>query len=270
MSFRNLKGDEKLIERISNALIKGSVSHAYIFEGDLTVDLDRFSLEFIKAILCKEDPGYGCDSCITCMKLEHGNYEDLYIVEPEYNSSKTVKSIRDEQIEELQVKLKNKPNNERNIALIKECDTLTVRAQNRLLKTLEEPPHGTVMILTCRNMENLLDTVKSRSIKYHVYGNMEDDADLTIAKDLLNLVFTNRDFLTVKDFLLKNVKDREAAFLLLDSMEKVLRNAFLKDILSDRKKERMFKAISLIEEARKDLVIKVSYMNALKNLVLKI
>lgn len=270
MSFRDIKGDEKLIERISKSIISGFISHAYIFEGDKTIDLDQFSLEFVKAIMCKEDPGFGCDKCITCRKIDDGNYEDLYIVEPEYNGAKTVKSIRDEEIEELQVKLKNKANNERNIAIIKECDTMTVRAQNRLLKTLEEPMGNAVIILTCRNMENLLDTVKSRAIKYHIYGELNDETDLVVAKDLLNMIFLNKNFYEIKEFLNENITDRELAFTLLDSMEKVLRNALLKDLMSVKKKDRMFKAVTLIEEARKDLYFKVGYMSALKNLVLKI
>ena len=57
---------------------------------------------------------------------------------------------------------------DRNIAVIKDADTLTVRAQNRLLKTLEEPFEGTVIMLLSENRENLLDTIKSRCIMYRL------------------------------------------------------------------------------------------------------
>lgn len=271
MSFKDYRSDQKLIERIGNAARSDSVSHAYIFEGDTTVDLTKFSLDFIKAVLCEEEKGVGCGRCVMCRKVDHGNLEDLYIVEAEYNSGKTVKSVRDDAVAELQTKLKTKPNLTRNIALIKDADTLTLRAQNRLLKTLEEPTPGTVIILLSNNSENLLDTVRSRAVKYHVYGDITDESDLTYANELFNLIFENADFFTLKESLQKHIKNRDDAFYLLDSLEKVARNVIVNDSsMMEKKRERIIESITYIEEARRDLIYKVSFMNALKNLILKI
>ncbi len=273
MSFKNWKTDKKLIDRITKAIINGHVSHAYIIEGDNSVDKEAFAMDFIKAILCKDAPGVGCDECINCKKLDHGNFEDLYIVEAEYNTTKTSKAIRDEDVEELQTKLKMKPYGERNIALICNSDTMTLRAQNRLLKTLEEPYPGTVIILLSENSENLIDTIKSRAILYHVYGDMAITGNFAQgAKDLVNAVIEEEKFFTLKEIITKNVKSREDAMNLLDSMEKIYRNMLIgEDSRSSLvKKERIFEDVRLIEEARRDLLAKVNYTYALKDLVLKL
>jgi len=273
MSFKNWTTDKSLIDRIEKAIINNHVSHAYIIEGDSVNDKEDFALSFIKAILCKEEVGVGCDSCLTCKKISHGNYEDLYVVSGEYNATKTAKSIRDEQIEELQETLKRRPNYERNIALIKDADTMTKRAQNRLLKTLEEPYPGTVIILLSENSENLIDTIKSRSIMYHVYGDLGVKADyFDGAKELVNAVISKEKFFDLKEILLDNVKSREDAFSILDSMERIYRNILLglDSRASQIRKEDVYKAIEYIEEARRDLLMNVNYSYALKNLVLKL
>ena len=86
-------------ERLNRAISNGNISHAYIFEGDYTVDKTVFAMKFVKSVLC--DSG-GCDECVVCHKIDNGNYEDLFVISPE-------NSVKDEDIEKLQEKLKNKP-----------------------------------------------------------------------------------------------------------------------------------------------------------------
>ena len=76
----------------------------------------------------------------------------------------------------------------------------------------------------------------------------------------------------MKNILSKSVKSREDAFLMLDGLERIYRNLLLEKDPRGRllKKEEIFKAVSLIEEARRDLIMNVNYNYALKNLVLKI
>ena len=75
---------------------------------------------------------------------------------------------QDEQISKVQSDIKKKPMEERHMVVIQDADTMTLRAQNRLLKTLEEPFEGTVMILLSENRENLLETIKSRCVLYRI------------------------------------------------------------------------------------------------------
>ena len=81
MNFQHMEGNEKLAARLTAAIKNGHVSHAYIFEGEAVLDKAAFAACFVKAILCREEPGIGCGRCLSCRKVEHGNHEDLTYVE---------------------------------------------------------------------------------------------------------------------------------------------------------------------------------------------
>lgn len=130
MSLTRWKEDEKLIGRIRQSIRDGKVSHAYLIEGDTCVDKVDFAKDFLKAVSCKVKPGEGCDICADCRKIDHDNCEDLYFV-----ASDGI-SVKDDMIEKLQENLARKPLGERNMAIIADADTMTIRAQNRFLKTL--------------------------------------------------------------------------------------------------------------------------------------
>ena len=66
LSLGDWKAEEKLIRRISATIRSGSVSHAYIIEGDTQTDKEAFARDFLKALCCDEKPGIGCDRCVTC------------------------------------------------------------------------------------------------------------------------------------------------------------------------------------------------------------
>ena len=136
--------------KLGDAVRSGIVSHAYIIEGDNNIDKMGFARAFCQALTCREMPGEGCGRCVNCRKIADGNHEDLYVVEPDdQTAAKTgTNSIKDAAVEELQVRLKEKPTaGEHNMAVISDGDTMTTRAQTRFLKTLEEPPDGTVIMI---------------------------------------------------------------------------------------------------------------------------
>ena len=105
--------------KLKDAVNSGIVSHAYILEGDNNVDKLGFAKAFAQALLCKQMPGEGCGRCIECRKIEDGNYEDLYLVEPEDTTARKTgtNTIKDAQIEELQVRLKKSLRRETTISL---------------------------------------------------------------------------------------------------------------------------------------------------------
>jgi len=269
MSLADWKADKKLANRIEAGIGAGNVFHAYIIEGDTCVDKVAFAKDMVKAILCSHAPGVGCDACICCRKISHDNYEDLYFIESDGLS------VKDDAVFSLQEKLKRKPTGgPRNIAVIKDADTMTVRAQNRLLKTLEEPPAGTVILLLSENKDNLLETIRSRCVAYRL-NSLDTDPDglqMEGAMALMDGVLEGVSFFRMKELLAKYMKSRDDAFQLLDGMERIYRDFLVGKDLRGRllKKEDIFRHIALIEEARRDLVMKVNYNYAMKNLLIKI
>ncbi len=292
MSLREWQSDKKLIERIVRSISSGNVSHAYIIESDNCVDKLSFAKEFLKAVNCETDPGYGCDRCLSCRKIDHDNCEDLYFVQSDGAS------VKDEMITKLQENLHKKPMGKRNMAVVADADTMTARAQNRFLKTLEEPSGETLILLLSENKDNLLETIRSRCIAYHLNGTeiLENDAqnslkgnlqkrrqlgeraetlgtaDMKAASDLIDALLDKEKFFYLKEMLSKTVKNREDAFKLLDGMERIYRNVLFQCDERSRlmRTEDVFRYVSLIEEARRDLIRKVNYNYAIKNLILKI
>lgn len=266
MSLSKYKSNKKLIDRITSGIREGNVFHAYIIEGDGLSDKLGFAKEFCKAVVCLQEKGLGCDLCVNCRKIDHDNYEDLYIVEPDGMS------VKDEQIAKLQADLKKKPMGSRNMAIINNADTMTPRAQNRLLKTLEEPFEGTVIILISENRENLLDTVKSRCVLYRLEDAKENAQGEEGAEAIFENLSEGKTFFEIKQVLSHYVKSREEAFLLLDGLERIYEKLLTFEDLRRKnyRKEDIFKAIELIEAARRDLHAKVNYQYAVKNLLLKI
>ncbi len=267
MSLRDYKGFAPLVERIHQSIVNRSVSHAYIIEGDSFVDKTGFTKDFVKAVLCSTDPGYGCDSCALCRKIDHGNYEDLYFVQSDGMS------VKDDMVFQLQSQLKGKPTGgHRNIGIIENADTMTTRAQNRLLKTLEEPNGGTILFLLCENTELLLPTIKSRCIIYRLgnYSQDEREINLELVEELMRMIIDGAYFCDFKDKLDKCVKDRNEAFSLIDAFERLFRGYLLNDASSPFRKEQLIENIRCAEEARRDLQRKVNYKYAIRNLILKI
>jgi len=269
MSLSNWTADARLAERIRSSVTAGNVFHAYIIEGDTCCDKMAFAKDMLKAILCRENPGVGCDECIDCRKIAHDNYEDLYFIQSDGLS------VKDDAVFQLQEKLKLKPTGgNRNLAVIKDADTMTVRAQNRLLKTLEEPSPGTVILLLSENKDNLLETIRSRCVAYRLNSlEMEPDAkQMEGASAIMHAALDGENFFYMKELLNKYMKSREDAFQLLDGMERIYRDFLVGKDLRGRllKKEDIFRHIACIEEARRDLVMKVNHNYAMKNLLIKI
>lgn len=269
MIFEDIRGKNKrAIDMLCHCAATGKVSHAYLIEGDISTDKVNIAKCFAKAILCREHRGQGCDECVICNKIEHGNYEDIFLVEKKENS------IKDADISELQERLKMRPLGERNIAIIKDADTMTAWAQNRLLKTLEEPPEGTVIMLLSENAESLLQTIISRCTVVRLVYHEDYSASgmYELAQNIADSLIAQKSFYEVKKLLEDVCKDRENAFAFLDALE----NVYGMIATSDDERSRLFpkayiyNAVSLIEEARSDIRRNIAVGYAIKNLMIKI
>jgi DNA polymerase III delta prime subunit len=97
--------------------------------------------------------------CISCRKIENNIYPDVFWVRPPEDSSST----KIEQIRELRHQISLKPYEGRwKVFIINDADLMTEEAANCLLKTLEEPPGSSVVILVTTNIGALLPTIMSR------------------------------------------------------------------------------------------------------------
>ncbi len=166
MPADRLEGIRQELRRARNT---GRVHGAYAFCGESGTGKRESALWFARLLLCQgaaEDPCGACRSChILATEAEDPVHPDLQIVRPDGTF------IRVEQIRGLQRGL-SLVSNERGhrVVLIFEADRLRIEAANALLKTLEEPPDATTLVLVAERSNALPSTVRSRTTVVRFVG----------------------------------------------------------------------------------------------------
>ena len=260
--------------KLGDAIKSGIVSHAYIIEGDSNVDKLGFARAFCQALTCREMPGEGCGKCVNCRKIADGNHEDLYVVEPDDTtaSKSGANSIKDAAVEDLQVRLKEKPTaGDHNMAIVSDGDTMTARAQTRFLKTLEEPPEGTVIMILSENSEELLPTINSRCVNIRLYDVQGTDRSegAESAYKIMKMIADKAYFADIKAVLDSTVKSRQDAYGLLDGMENLVGSTIRGRTDIKMNAESAEASTVLIEEARRDIKLGAGYNYRIRGLVLR-
>lgn len=144
---------------ISSDLASNMLNHCYLLATPDDILRETYAINIAKEILCvgEDKP---CGKCINCEKINHSNMVDLKVY-PEKDKSLVVEDIvsivSDCYIRAIDSKYK--------VYILNSFDNCTIQGQNKILKTLEEPPQNVVFILTCANINNVLTTILSRSKK---------------------------------------------------------------------------------------------------------
>ncbi len=160
MKFSDFVGNRDVINRLKNQVKFERTFHSYIFDGADGIGKKTLAYTLAQAILCRQlsEDGEPCGVCNACKKVLSGNHGDIHYITTDGSS------IKDEQVEEMQQILFSKPfDGDRTILIIDEADTMTPRAQNRLLKTLEEPAGSVTVMLLTKKISDVLPTIVSRS-----------------------------------------------------------------------------------------------------------
>lgn len=258
----------------SESIRNNNLHHAFIIEGAYSIDKFNYAKNIAKQILCIEKPGVGCNLCSVCKKITSDNHIDITVIEATAEKGFKTKSIKNDDIENLQQRLNQKPlEGERNIAIIKDADLITLRGYNRLLKTIEEPPEGTVIMLLSENINKLPQTIVSRCVHVRINEKISNVKQVPEAIEIFDLIIGNAPFYKQKQMVEKFVKDNEKALLLLDILEYNFRDLLLETCQKRRyrkTKEYIFNAIDCIEDARKEININVNMQYVIKKMILKI
>ncbi len=161
-----ISGQERVIRIFGRVLKKGFLAHAYLLLGP-PGEAKALALSIAKLLLCESPDLKGaiprpCGSCRGCTKFEHQVHPDLEVLEPQGTM------IKIDQIRNLQKALAFAPlEAPRRVCLIFEAHKINPSAANAFLKTLEEPPRGTHLILTATSIKVLLPTIVSRCQVIH-------------------------------------------------------------------------------------------------------
>lgn len=154
-------GHEWAINLLKKHIQTDQVRHAYLISGDDGIGKRNLALSFAQALNCSGSDRRGelCNSCRACDLVPKEEYPDFHVITPEDDSS----VIKVDQIRELQQRLALSPYEGRfRVAFIPNFEVASENAANALLKTLEEPNEGVIVLLTAIDAISLLPTIVSR------------------------------------------------------------------------------------------------------------
>lgn len=172
MTWQGIEGHDAVVEQFRVSLERGRLASTYLFVGPEGVGKHTFALRLAQALLCQTRPAERldpCGQCAGCLQVLAGTHPDLLrVAKPGDRSFIPVELLigsGDKRMHEgLCHDISLKPfMGGRRIALIDDADLLNEEGANCLLKTLEEPPPRSVMILIGTSGERQLPTIRSRS-----------------------------------------------------------------------------------------------------------
>src|SRR5215475_9740006 len=151
MSFAKLIGNRRNKEILQRLLRNGRINSTLIFAGPDAVGKRHFALAFAKAVNCQKAPAgayalNGCDECSACRRIDAGGHGDVTVIRPDGQFIKIA------QTREMAEEVYFRPREGRQrFFIIDEAERLREETANSLLKTLEEPPStSTIILLTAQ------------------------------------------------------------------------------------------------------------------------
>lgn len=197
ISWKKLIAQDRIRTVFDSAFENGTLGHAYLLCGDAGSGKFAAAFDLAQALLCTSETGKPCGECVSCKKMSRYSHSDFHVIMPvclekEHKSSDgklseagwqllsetVIKRIEDpyalrtfsaipsmpvEWVKEVTHAINRGPlEGTRNVVIMDGVDLMSTEAANAMLKTLEEPPAGTVMILCTTRIHAVLPTIISR------------------------------------------------------------------------------------------------------------
>lgn len=171
MSWSDIVGHRANIDRFASMVARGRLASSFLFSGPPGIGKHTFALELAKALLCESSSPAelnACDNCLGCVQVAARTHPDLILVErPEDKNQIPVEKFIGPEEKRMQeglcYDLGLKPfRGGRKVAVINDADYLNQEGANCLLKTLEEPPPQSILILVGTTPQKQLPTIRSR------------------------------------------------------------------------------------------------------------
>jgi DNA polymerase-3 subunit delta' len=168
MTFREIVGHRRLTTLIARAIERDSLPPTLLFAGPSGVGKWVVAKATAQAVNCGSQVAPAgelavdaCGQCRACDRIARGVHVDVNMLEPDDRASIKIDVVRD-----VLLRTGFRPfEGRQRVVLIRDADALEQASQNALLKALEEPPPGTMFILTTAVPGTLLPTVRSRCMR---------------------------------------------------------------------------------------------------------
>lgn len=172
MGWQDIEGHDDVVERFRRGLGRGRLASTFLFVGPGGIGKRGFAEKLAQALLCQvvpEERLAPCGKCDSCVQVAARTHPDLMIIEkPPDKSSIPLSAFVGDDARRMREGLCHdialKPfMGGRKIAIIDDADFLNEEGANCLLKTLEEPPPRSVLILIGTSPDRQLPTIRSRA-----------------------------------------------------------------------------------------------------------
>lgn len=172
-------GHKNNLEKFSALILKRQFPQTSLWYGQSGIGKKKVARQIAGVLLCespKEKEGgiFCCEACHSCRLFLSGNHPDFFLVAPTVPKTKKKTpfdnaggSIKVEQIQDVKRRLVYAPLISRyQIVVIDDAELMTKTTANSLLKILEEPRPNQIFILITSQFNQILVTIRSRSVKF--------------------------------------------------------------------------------------------------------
>ena len=161
MAFADFLGNTPVLETVRHQLANQQFPHSVLFSGIRGIGKWTLAQFLAKAMNCRNGQNDFCDDCAPCRRISENAYPDVKNVAPEGQFTKI------DQMRDVSREVYFKPFEGRyRVFIIDEAEKLKEEAANSILKTLEEPPETSILILITSRPNDLLPTIRSRCQNY--------------------------------------------------------------------------------------------------------
>ena len=178
MPFAEIIGQDRATLALRAAVRRGALHHAYLLAGPEGVGKGTTARLLAQAANCEREDGDACGTCGPCRKVARGVHPDVLVIERERDMARAGRwepkggrtPSRDIVVDQVRELLDRRLalrrfEGRRRVVILDPADAMNPQAQNAILKTLEEPPPDTTLVLVSSSADALLPTVRSRCLR---------------------------------------------------------------------------------------------------------
>ncbi len=163
MSWSQIRGHESLVDTFRHVQARKRLAHAYLFVGPAGIGKRSFARELAKAMLCERPSAdrllEACGQCEACLLVDADTHPDLMTVQRPEDKNEFPIDLMQNFCHGFALK---PARGERKIGIVNDAEDLNEESANCFLKTLEEPPPGSLFFLIARSLDSQWATIRSR------------------------------------------------------------------------------------------------------------